>query len=379
MKVEFFNQRSDNVPPKKRTMDSTARMAHYATKPILINKDETRELMAIWPDVVRDITDPEVFEIPDISKWMAKVLQYNVPGGKKNRGLALVYAYKLLVPNDQLTEENIRLARILAWCVELAQAFFLLLDDIQDRSLFRRNQPCWYRHNDIGLAAVNDGTLLENALYFLIRKHFKGKECYIDILETFQHIILMTAMGQSLDLLSTNFGKKPNLNLFTMDRYNSIVKYKCSYYTFILPITVAMHFAGIKDPEMLRQTKTILLEMGHFFQVQDDYLDCYGKREVIGKDSTDIQEGKCTWLIVVALQRATPEQRKILEECYGVSDLEKVQCVKQLYNDLGLPNTYSIYEEETYNLLNTHIQQISRGLPHDLFLKLLDKIYRRVS
>ncbi|KMQ95445.1 farnesyl pyrophosphate synthetase [Lasius niger] len=238
-------------------------MAHYARKP-LTNKDESREMMAIWPDIVRDITDSEVLEIPDISKWMAK-------------------------------------------------------------------------------------------------------------------IILMTAMGQSLDLLSTNFGKKPKLDLFTMDRYNSIVKYKCSYYTFILPITVAMHFAGIKDLEMLRQTKTILFEMGHFFQVQDDYLGCYGKPEVIGKDNTDIEEGKCTWLIVVALQRATPEQRKILEECYGLSDPEKVQCVRQLYNDLGLPNTYSIYEEETYNLLNTHIQQISRGLPHDLFLRLLDKIYRRVS
>lgn len=64
---------------------------------------------------------------------------------------------------------------------------------------------------------------------------------------------------------------------------------------------------------MLRQTKTILLEMGHFYQVQDDYLGCYGNSEIIGKDNTDIQEGKCTWLIVVALQRATPEQRKILE------------------------------------------------------------------
>lgn len=61
-----------------RTMDSTARMAHYATKPILTNKDETREMMAIWPDVVRDITDPEVFDIPDISKWMAKVSVYNI-------------------------------------------------------------------------------------------------------------------------------------------------------------------------------------------------------------------------------------------------------------------------------------------------------------
>lgn len=68
------------------------------------------------------------------------------------------------------------------------QAYFLLLDDIQDRSLFRRNQPCWYRHNDIGLAAINDGTLLYSALHFLIRKHFKGKDCYIDIIEAFHDV-----------------------------------------------------------------------------------------------------------------------------------------------------------------------------------------------
>lgn len=64
---------------------------------------------------------------------------------------------------------------------------------------------------------------------------------------------------------------------------------------------------------MYRQAKTILLEMGHFFQVRDDYLDCYGDIETIGKSGTDISEGKCSWLVVVALQRVTPEQRKILE------------------------------------------------------------------
>lgn len=64
---------------------------------------------------------------------------------------------------------------------------------------------------------------------------------------------------------------------------------------------------------MYRQAKTILLEMGHLFQVKDDYLDCYGSIEDIGKSGTDIAEGKCSWLIVVALQRATPEQKKIFE------------------------------------------------------------------
>ncbi|XP_011161322.1 farnesyl pyrophosphate synthase [Solenopsis invicta] len=363
-----------------RTLACNARMVHSVAQPTWVwaSKDESREMMALWPDVVRDLTDAtKSLNIPDVTKWMAKVLQYNVPGGKKTRALTLVYAYKLLASSDQLTDEHIRLVRILAWCVELMQAYFIVIDDMQDRSLVRRGQACWYRYNDIGLMAVNDGLMLENVMYYLIRKHFKGKDYYVNLLETFQDIILKTIMGQCLDMLSTNFGKKPNLDLFTMNRYNSIVEYKTSYYSFLLPVSLAMQLVGIKDPEMFRQAKTILLEMGHLFQVQDDYLSCF--QESCGKDNTDIQEGKCTWLAVVALQRATPEQRKILEECYGVSDQEKIERVRQLFIDLDLPNTYFKYEEETYNLLNVHIQQISRGLPHSLFLNLLGKIYQRIS
>lgn len=67
------------------------------------------------------------------------------------------------------------------------------------------------------------------------------------------------------------------------------------------------------------------------FQVQDDFLDCFGDSSVTGKVGTDIGEGKCTWLSVVALQRASPSQRLLMEEHYGRPEQESVDKVKALY------------------------------------------------
>jgi len=47
--------------------------------------------------------------------------------------------------------------------------------------------------------------------------------------------------------------------------------------------------------------------------VQDDYLDCFGDPAVTGKVGTDIEDHKCSWLIVQALSRASDDQRSVLE------------------------------------------------------------------
>ena len=46
-------------------------------------------------------------------------LQYNILGGKMNRGLAVPISYKLLAPVEEHTEENMKMANILGWCIEL--------------------------------------------------------------------------------------------------------------------------------------------------------------------------------------------------------------------------------------------------------------------
>ena len=65
---------------------------------------------------------------------------------------------------------------------------------------------------------------------------------------------------------------------------------------------------------MHREAEKILTKISHLFQVQNDFLNYYSKEEIEGKSGiqTDIQEGKCTWPIVIALERATAEQKRIL-------------------------------------------------------------------
>ncbi|EFN82314.1 Farnesyl pyrophosphate synthetase [Harpegnathos saltator] len=367
------HQRTPNDKARDRKTLSTTRLLQQIS-----SENESRELMNVWPDIVRDIAiASEELNLPDVTEWLTKVLEYNVPGGKNTRALTLLYAYQMLTPADRMTRENIYLARILAWCMELLQGFLLILDDIEDRSLIRRKQLCWYRHENVGLAAINDAVMIENVMYYLLRKHFKGRECYIDILETFQEIMMKTLMGQCLEF--TNFGKTLDLDRFTMDRYDGIAYYKTAYYTFVLPMSVAMHFAGIKSRELFEEARTILTKIGHFYQIQDDYLSCYGNRKTLGKVGTDIEEGKCTWLIVTALQRVTREQRNVLKECYGSTDRQKITRVRQLYKDLDLPGIFFTYEKGTYNLLNIYIEQMTCGLPRKLFRKILNDLYRRTK
>lgn len=68
------------------------------------------------------------------------------------------------------------------------QGFLLVIDDIQDKSQIRRNQPCWYLFDDIGLAAINDGFMIENTIYQILKLYFKEKEYYVDLVELFHEV-----------------------------------------------------------------------------------------------------------------------------------------------------------------------------------------------
>eukprot|EP00695_Tsukubamonas_globosa_P001808 TRINITY_DN288_c0_g1_i1.p2 TRINITY_DN288_c0_g1~~TRINITY_DN288_c0_g1_i1.p2 ORF type:complete len:192 (-),score=100.82 TRINITY_DN288_c0_g1_i1:96-671(-) len=161
-----------------------------------------------------------------------------------------------------------------------------------------------------------------------------------------------------------------------LDLYKKIVKYKTAFYSFYLPVALGMCMAGITDEKLFALAKQICVEMGEYFQIQDDYLDCYADPAVLGKIGTDIQDCKCSWLVVQALQRANAEQKKILEENYGKKDETCVATIKQLYRDLDLEKIFQDYENESYTRINAIIDSVA-GMPRSVFTDLLAKIYKR--
>ena len=88
--------------------------------------------------------------------WVSEMLEYNVPGGKLNRGVSVVDTVRVLIANGvgkervngegEAQEGVLFQAKVVGWCIEWLQAFFLVADDIMDGSVTRRGQPCWYRY-----------------------------------------------------------------------------------------------------------------------------------------------------------------------------------------------------------------------------------------
>jgi farnesyl diphosphate synthase len=277
-----------------------------------------------------------------------------------------------------LSEAEYFQAATLGWMTELLQAFFLVSDDIMDSSITRRGAPCWYRQPTVGMIAINDAFMLESAIFTLLKKYFKSHASYVDLLELFHEVTFQTELGQLCDLLTAP-EDKVDLDNFSMEKYQFIVIYKTAYYSFYLPVALALHQAGLATPKNLKRCEDILIPLGEYFQIQDDYLDNFGKPEHIGKIGTDIMDNKCSWLVNQALSIATPEQRQVLEDNYGHKDATKEAAVKKLYDELKLEQLYQEYEEKRVGEIKKLIDECdeSEGLKKTVFESFLGKIYKR--
>lgn len=340
-----------------------------------------KQFESVFPRLVEDLTaECKKSNLPaQPLEWFTKSVLHNTVGGKCNRGMSVVDTSAFLLGHE-LSEEEYFKSATLGWMIELLQAFFLVSDDIMDSSKTRRGSPCWYLMPKVGMIAINDAFMLEASIYILLKKHFRQSKSYIDLFELFQETTWQTELGQQCDLLTAP-EDHIDLDNFSLEKYSFIVIYKTAFYSFYLPVALALYYCDLATEKNLQQAKDILIPMGEYFQVQDDYLDNYADPETLGKIGTDIMDNKCSWLVNQALKRASPEQRKVLEENYGRKDKTKEANVKAVFNELKLDQVYQQYEDERVGELKKMIANVdeSEGLKKEVFEEFLRKIYKRTK
>ncbi|KAL9935041.1 hypothetical protein V8E36_006117 [Tilletia maclaganii] len=359
--------------------------------------ESRKRFEAVFPLLVDELTSylTQNNMPPEAIEWYKRSLNYNTPGGKLNRGLSVVDTVDILLTRDgegkkirELTEEEYLKAAILGWLIELLQAFFLVSDDMMDASITRRGQPCYYRLEGVHNIAINDSFMLEGAIYYLLKKHFRSEPYYVDLLELFLETTFQTELGQLIDLITAP-EDSVDLSKFSLKKHHLIVVYKTAFYSFYLPVALAMRMAGVKDESQYKAALDILIPLGEYFQVQDDYLDCYGTPEMIGKIGTDILDNKCSWNINHALSKVTPDQRAVLDANYGRKDAEAEARVKDIFNapNVDVAGAFHAYEAESYARLNALIDALPEGqganadgtggIKREVFRSFLGKVYKR--
>jgi farnesyl diphosphate synthase len=319
-----------------------------------------------------------------LTDYYSECFPYTCVGGKLTRGLTVVKGVQVL-KGRELTEQELTDACILGWQVEFLQAFFLVADDIMDKSITRRGQPCWYKQPHVTQDnGINDALVLENCIYRTLKRHFAKHESYMDIVHIVMEVTFFTEVGQHIDTNGTPYanGGRAELDLtrFTMERYQACVRYKTSYYSFYLSCALSLYYCGYSpdnDKELFETAEKVCLRLGEYFQIQDDVLDAFAPPEILGKIGTDIEDAKCSWLVCQALERVTDEQKQVLLDSYGSQDEEGVQKIKDLYKELELEDVYHKYEEEQKKACDELIAKIQPEEFQALFNFLLGKIYKR--
>ncbi|CAJ0578387.1 unnamed protein product, partial [Mesorhabditis spiculigera] len=307
---------------------------------------------------------------PVIAERIKYIYDNTVFGGKHSRARLALDTYDAIKPTSD-PDQRLLVAQT-AVAIEMLQAYFLVLDDIVDGSETRRGQPCWFRRPDVGITAINDALLLEVFMDEVIIDALKNHPNLSRIHDAFRKSKRTTVVGQNLDShLERNF------DAFTWERYEAMVLHKTADYTIWLPTQLGVLAAdACFDMEM---AKNLCYRTGFLFQAQDDFLDVYGEPKVTGKVGTDIQEGKCTWLSVRAMQLLDkkPNGRREFENLYGKSEPPTVEAIRDIYGSLKLKDEFERFECTYSKELITDLEKFSFAPVRTVLLELLNRIIGR--
>lgn len=243
-------------------------------------------------------------------------------GGKRLRPVALLMA-------SDLFGGDVKKAVPAALALEMFHNFTLLHDDIMDQAPTRRGKPSVYRKWDESTAILSGDAMLVWS-YRLLAETESG--ALPRVLRIFNELAIGVCEGQSLDM---EYSTRPTV---TPGEYLRMIELKTAVLLAgAFQIGAILGGASDKQAEILYRFG---MHIGTGFQIQDDLLDTYSDTVTLGKPiGGDILEGKKTFLLTHALERADSGQRTELTNILQDSDMIpaiKIESAREIYNRLGI-------------------------------------------
>jgi len=180
-----------------------------------------------------------------------------------------------------------------ALALEVFHNFTLLHDDVMDKAEVRRGRPTVHIKWNENTAILSGDQMLIEA-YKLLGNVPEDK--LAGVLRLFNKMATEVCEGQQLDV---DYELQEHV---TIADYMKMIRLKTS----VLLATALQIGAYIADGTEAEQQALYEygINLGLAFQIQDDYLDCFGDPATFGKAiGGDIREGKKTWLWLSALQK----------------------------------------------------------------------------
>lgn len=191
--------------------------------------------------------------------------------------------------------------------LELYHNAFLIHDDIEDESRWRRGKPTLHIDHGVPIAVnVGDAMLSLSLQPLLDNVERVGLGPALRILRAIAKMTRMTVDGQGLELgwVRSNTWRLDDADYLTM------VELKTSWYTFITPLQAGAIAAGA-GPERMAALESLGRHLGAAFQITDDLLNLRADPEEYGKEiGGDIWEGKRTLMLLHTLRCAEPSDQE---------------------------------------------------------------------
>lgn len=247
---------------------------------------------------------------------------FTARGGKRIRPLLFCCGYLCMRGADAHAVLQASVA------VELLQTGLIIHDDVIDRSVERRQGPTMHllwrdyfreeryqaryasepEHFGLSMAVLMGDIASALAYEILVRAEFPLEQ-RLRAVRTFSEVIYRVAFGELLDV---DLGMR-SLATLSEPEILKIYELKTAGYTTEGPLHLGAVLGGA-ETKHLAVLSEYAIPLGIAFQIQDDLLGMFGRRDEIGKDEgSDLLEAKRTPLLLQSWRESSPSERDLLE------------------------------------------------------------------